>query len=184
MGLSEWFNKLKADREKAAEVAASKKAALKAIVANDPEALKIALGGRSAAQWSADEKSELLKTAIISDNSKIFSAVLAFTGDPNATVIETSYGFRGIRTDYQIPLLTYALKNRCHDSALILARDPRTDIESLKGNFFEGAYTALERSRIDHGMRDVTAVLAGRTAELRRQEATRLEQEASMPSPT
>src|SRR5260370_28780959 len=55
-----------------------------------------------------------------------FAAVLAFTGDPNETIPETSCASRLGPVTLERPLLECALNMPRHDISLALARDQRT----------------------------------------------------------
>jgi hypothetical protein len=175
MGLAAWFNKVRAEFERARELTTCMNAALEATAVSDPDGLRKALARIDPSDVSAVKREELLKVAIASGDAKTFAALLAFTGDPHATITETMGGGRSVPIDYYIPLLNYALRVRSHDIALALAKDPRTNIEQ---HAYLDSGTPLTMAR-EAGMSDVAAVLAQRTAELRRQEAVWLDEMAA-----
>jgi hypothetical protein len=166
-GIKTLFHNLQAKRRSAREAKACKKAAFNAIAARDPEGLRKALGAMQPVEISSD----MMFDAIQNGDLKTFKELLAFT-DPNTTLTREEGVGRFSYTAKYSPL-NYALKVRSHDIVMALATDPRTDIEKT--------FRYIEKPLIEArgaGMQDVAAVLAQRTAELRRQEAAQLDKEA------
>ena len=178
MGLAAWFKKVQAEHQRAHEIRASVGATLQAIGTGDPDGVRKALAAIHPADLSAEQKGNLLKAAIVHGDVKTFGAVLAFIGEPNAMIKE---GYGGLRRSWDVgtPLLNYALRTRNHDIALALAKDPQTNIESKSKLDYGSPWFMAKTS----GMTDVAAVLATRTAELRRQEAAQWEETAARISP-
>lgn len=114
-----------------------------------------------------------LKLAIDRQDLKIFKAVMAAADDPNYKISYEVYD-GGDRRNYTYTYspIEYALTVKStHDISLWLAGNPRTNIT---GKLLDAARS--------NGMQDVAAVLAKRIADLRRQEAARLDMEAGEPT--
>jgi hypothetical protein len=172
--LAAWFNRVIAEHQRAREITTCVNEALDAIGVGDADGFRKALTPIHISELSDDEAGRLLKAAIDHGDAKTFAAVLAFVGDPNATITEKiaiaapQTGAVAIHT----PLLSYALRVRSHDISLALAKDPRTNVGGLGWSLVK-----------EVAMSDVAAVLAQRTAELRREEATHWDTLAAKLSP-
>jgi hypothetical protein len=160
-GLIDSFNKWRDKR-------ARKKAVYVAIASRNPETTDAALARLNRDELSKEDPANMLQSAIDEQNLHVFSSVLAFIGDPNVA-ISINVGSSRYPDMKDFPLLSYAITQaRTHDIALALASDRRTAVSD-----------DIMQAAKEHGMQDVAAVLAGRVADLRRQQADRLDHEAT-----
>ena len=117
---------------------------------------------------TTDNKGDLLKAAIDRQDAAIFREVLICADDPNATITYSTYS-NNTQYNHSYSPIYYAIEKKgTHDISLTLASNPRVTITD-----------GLLESARNSGMQDVAAVLATRIAELRRQEAQQLDQEAA-----
>ncbi len=160
------FEEFLEKRRKKREQKERREAAYEAIQSSSEPNVKKAL---DAAREDGLDKGWCIKLAIERQDLKIFKALMAFVDDPNQQISYEVYD-NGDRRNYTHTYspIDYALSvKRTHDISLWLASNPRTNIT--------GKMLDVARK---NGMQDVGSVLAKRIADLRRQEAARLDIEA------
>lgn len=162
------FDKLREKWRKGRESKARRKAAFNAIGSGYPADVKAALSILEPGDLRERDPGMMMKSAIDRQDLTVFKEVLVYLDDPNTTIKYDVYENRSTYT-YTYSPISYALEQaRTHDISLLLASNPRTNINDK----------LLESAR-SGGMQDVAAVLAKRIAELRRQEAVMLDREAA-----
>jgi hypothetical protein len=161
------FDKFRENWRKKKAMKARKKTAFAAVTSGNLQTLKTALEAVQGDGLNDDDRSRFLKAAIDRQDVNIFRELLLFIDDPNATISFVVGSGRYSSTRTYSPL-SYALNGACtHDITLLLASNPRTNINDQ-----------FHIDALKNGMQDVAAVLAGRLADLRRQEAAQLDAQA------
>lgn len=153
-------NKWRMDREREER----KQAVYDTIKSGSEQQVKDAVAALYAKDMDDSDKGWAIKLAIDRQNVDVFRTLMAVINNPNQLVTYTANSY-----SYKFSPIDYALnERRTHDIALFLATDPRTEIE---GRMLDDAKK--------NGMQGVASMLAKRIAEMRRDEADKLDREAA-----
>jgi hypothetical protein len=161
-------------------------------VENRPAVLEIL----KAVTFDRERNAKILKASILQDNVEIFNDVLEtlYQGNVNKMLsqnFDTGPGGPSSRSTRTI--LAYSIKNDCPAIALRLANDEKTDITKIGQTTFVGYDSSIGADNVKTtifddsalqmaraaSMPDVAATLSLRTADLKREEARKLEAEAA-----